>query len=164
MKITTKQEKGLPLSLMIFVRSCSKGRATSLLQTLSENTEMVLCKRKQLKGVIKFENVCDICENLDLVDAWRILNPEARRYTWRQSRPEIHCRLDFFLESQSLLDIVSSADILPGFKTDHSLITINISLHSNPRGRGFWKLNTSLLVGADYIDLIKRTIRQTKQE
>ena len=108
--------------------------------------------------------VCNICENLDLVDAWRILNQEARRYTWRRSRPEIHCRLDFFLVSQSLLDIVSSADILPGFKTDHSLITLNISLHSNPRGRGFWKLITSLLVDADYIDLIKRTIRQTKQE
>ena len=40
---------------------------------------------------------------------------------------------------------VSSANILPGFKTNHSMITLNISLHSNPRGRGFWKLNTSLL-------------------
>ena len=43
------------------------------------------------------------------------------------------------------------------------MITFNISLHTNPRERGFWKLNTSLLVDADYIDLIKRTIKQTKQ-
>ena len=43
------------------------------------------------------------------------------------------------------------------------MITLNISLHTNPRERGFWKLNTSLLVDADYIDLIKRIIKQTKQ-
>ena len=59
---------------------------------------------------------------------------------------------------------VASADILPGFKTDHSLITLNISLQSNPRGRGFWKLNTSLLTDTDYIDMIKLTIEQTKEE
>ena len=47
---------------------------------------------------------------------------------------------------------VASADIVPAFKTDHSLITLNISLHSNPRGRGFWKLNASLLTDTDYIE------------
>ena len=40
---------------------------------------------------------------------------------------------------------VSSVDILPGLKTDHSLLTLSISSHSNPKGRGFWKLNTSFL-------------------
>lgn len=30
-----------------------------------------------------------------------------------------------------------------GFKTDDSVITLNLSVHSNPRGNGFWKLNTS---------------------
>ena len=59
---------------------------------------------------------------------------------------------------------VALADILPGFITDHSLITLNISLHSNPRDRGFWKLNTSLLSDTDYIDMIKLTIEQTKEE
>ena len=59
---------------------------------------------------------------------------------------------------------VVSADIILGFKTDHSLITLNISLHANPRGRGFWKLNVSLLSDADYIDIIKQTIEQTKEE
>ncbi|KAL9972969.1 hypothetical protein ACROYT_G019370, partial [Oculina patagonica] len=103
-------------------------------------------------------------ENLNLVDAWRILNPDERRYTWRQNQPEVHCRLDFFLVSQSFLSNVSSADILPGFRTDHSIITLNISLHTNPRGRGFWKLNTSLLADTDYIDLIKMTILQTQKE
>ena len=86
--------------------------------------------------------------------------------TWRQPRPEIHCRLYFFLVniSQSFLGNTNAADILPGFKTDHSMITLNITIHSNPRGPGFWKLNTSLLSDTEYIGLIKQTIAQTKEE
>lgn len=38
----------------------------------------------------------------DLVEAWRVSNPDILRYTWRRRRPEIHCRLRFFLsESES---------------------------------------------------------------
>ena len=44
------------------------------------------------------------------------------------------------------------------------MITLNISLHSNPRGPGFWKLNTSLLADKDYIDLIRLTIQETENE
>jgi len=40
--------------------------------------------------------ITDFSENLGLTDIWRLLNPEARRYTWRQNQPVIHCRLDFF--------------------------------------------------------------------
>ena len=42
-------------------------------------------------------------ENMELCDVWRIFNPDFERYTWRQRQPEIHCRLDFFLVSQSIL-------------------------------------------------------------
>ena len=45
-----------------------------------------------------------LCTEPDLVDAWRILNRANRRYTWRRKRPEIRCRLDFFLVMQSLMD------------------------------------------------------------
>lgn len=108
--------------------------------------------------------VSAISENLDLVDAWRLLNPDTCRYTWRQKQPVVHCRLDFFLVSQNFMGNVSSADILPGLKTDHSPITLNISLHSNSKGRGFWKLNSSFLTDTDHIDMIKLTIDQTQKE
>ena len=52
--------------------------------------------QNSLKVVQNFQN------SLDLTDIWRDLNPEERRYTWRQNKPEIHCRLDFFLVSVSL--------------------------------------------------------------
>ena len=91
----------------------------------------------------------DFIAELDLIDAWRVLNPDKLRYTWRQKKPEIHCRLDFFLVSQSLMSRVTCADISTGYKTDHSMVTINTAFHSNPRGPGFWKLNTSFLTEKD---------------
>jgi len=78
-------------------------------------------------------------ENLGLSDVWRIINPEARRYTWRQNQPVIHCRLDFFLASESSLCDVTHANIVPGFKT-------------------------SPLFEMEYIDGIKTTIENTVNE
>ncbi|CAH3030879.1 unnamed protein product, partial [Porites evermanni] len=94
-------------------------------------------------------------ESLDLIDAWRVLNPDSSKFTWRQRKPEIHCRLDFFLINQCTFCNIINAEILAGYKTDHSMITLQISLHSNTRGRGFWKLNTSFLTETEYVNQIK---------
>ena len=67
---------------------------------------------------------------LDLIDALRVLNQDSRRYRWRRSNPEIHCRLDFFLASQRVMSNVKDIDISTGYKKDHSLITIKIAHHS----------------------------------
>ena len=104
---------------------------------------LVLDVEKDRKGGLPKTNnnarkmVCEISEQFDLVDAWRLLNPDTNRYTWHRKQLEIYCRLDFFLVTQSLMGNVASAYILPGFKTDHSLITLNISLHSNPRAHHY---------------------------
>ena len=63
---------------------------------------LVLDVEKDKKGDLArthkkcFEVINSSTENLDLIDAWRVLNPESSRFTWRQKKPEIHCRLDFF--------------------------------------------------------------------
>ena len=44
------------------------------------------------------------------------------------------------------------------------MITLQISLHSNNRRRGFWKLNTSFLNDTEYVNQIKSIIKQTKDE
>ena len=45
-----------------------------------------------------------------------------------------------------------------------SLVTLAIDLHSNPRGPGFWKLNTSLLCDREYVELIKKTISRVSEQ
>ena len=116
------------------------------------------------ENALKVYVVQDFCENLDLYDIWRILNPESKMYTWRQRLSDIYCRLDFFLVSQTSICNITQADIIPRFKTDHSMITLSLSLHSNLRGNGFWKLNTSLLSETSYLDKIKATIENTVSE
>ena len=86
------------------------------------------------------EVVKDLRESLDLIDPWRVLHPDLLKFTWRQRRPEV------------------------GYKTDHFMITIKVSLHSNNRGHGFWNLNTSPLEDTEYVALIKSVIQQTKDE
>ena len=104
--------------------------------------------RTKAVNVIKYHMA-----ELDLVDVWRVLNPDGRsRCTWRHQKPEIHCRLDFLLVSQSLTCNATTSDILAGFKTDHSLIT----------GPGFWKLNTSLLERDGYVKQIKTAIKVSR--
>ena len=35
-------------------------------------------------------------KKFELTDIWRVLNPDARRYTWRRKNPEIECVWIFF--------------------------------------------------------------------
>ena len=111
------------------------------------------------------KEVQNIANSLDLIDVWRTLNPDGKRFTWRRTKPEVHCRLDYFMISSSLTTAITNADILPGYKTDHSLITIHLASNNKPRGPGFWKLNTFFLLDSEYIELIKKkTIDEVAKE
>ena len=41
------------------------------------------------------------------------------------------------------------------------MITLSLSLHSNLKGKGFWKLNSSFLSDARYLEEIRTTIQET---
>ena len=56
------------------------------------------------------------------------------------------------------------ADISFGFKTDHSVISINLAIHSNQPGPGYWKLNTSFLSDNDYVNKIRMTVEGVNDE
>ena len=59
---------------------------------------------------------------------------------------------------------VTRANISVGYKTDHSLITIKVALHSNQRGPGFWKLNSSFLSDINYVNQIRKAIQEVLAE
>ena len=104
-------------------------------------------------------------ENYDLCDIWRTNNPCVKRYTWRQSKPLIQSRLDYFLIAQSFLQYVTSCEIKPSIKTDHSLLSLVLTFNTcDKRGPGLWKFNTSLLKDEVYLDYIKEIITQLKEE
>ena len=99
-------------------------------------------------------------QTFNLVDIWRELHPNERTYTWQKFNANKQSRLDFFLVSSSLLPFVKSADIVPGFCSDHSGISLEIDFAKFQRGRGFWKFNASLLSEPDYVKLVKDTIKR----
>ena len=102
-------------------------------------------------------------EETDLVDIWRLNNPQDFRFTWKRTQPPpgIYCRLDYFLLSFGLIDKTLTADIVPGYKSDHSAIILVLNSNDHPRGPGFWRLNCSYLADNDYVILVKKTISET---
>ena len=101
---------------------------------------------------------------LDLVDIWRVKNPETRSYTWSQKSPTILCRLDFWLISNNLCDFVNSTDIIPAIRTDHAAISLILGEIGEAKGPGMWKMNVSLLYDEEYLNYLRVNIAKWKLE
>ena len=113
---------------------------------------------KDKKGGILFP-----CQNIQsefsLHHIWRIKNPTTLSFTWSKSSPFIFCRLDCWLISDSLHDLVTQVDIVASIKTDHSAVVLELKeIEENCKGPGFWKLNTSLLelTRPEYVEMITK--------
>jgi exonuclease III len=92
----------------------------------------------------------------DLLDIWRAKHPRTRRYTWRQPRPLIQSRIDYWLISDNLQPYVDKTDICPGTRTDHSAITLQIkTFEENPPGHSYWKFNNSLIKDLEYTNSVR---------
>ena len=104
-------------------------------------------------------------ETQNIIDIWRVQHPDTRQFTWRRRNPyPIHCRLDMFLVTDSIQGCIEHSSITPGYRTDHSLVTITCSFSDIDRGSGYWKLNSSLLVDVEYIAQIKALIYECKAQ
>ena len=69
------------------------------------------------------KNIHDLCLDFDLVDIWRIRNPEIKRFTWRQKSPLIQRRLDYWLISDVCQEDIEKSDIISSINSDHSAMS-----------------------------------------
>ena len=113
------------------------------------------------KGVIIIQRTSvtaciDSLQNqLDLVDIWRIKNPDTRSFTWSQTSPRIFCRLDYWLISNNLNNLVKSSEIIPAPRTDHDAIWLEIGeLENEQKGPGYWKMNCAMLKDEEYVNTV----------
>ena len=75
----------------------------------------------------------------DLVDIWRIRNPDSKKFNWGQKSPIMQRRLSYWLISDTLQKDVVKSDIVTATKTDHLAITLEIdSLDDQQRGPKNW--------------------------
>lgn len=102
--------------------------------------------------------------NYNLVDPWRIQNPDKKEYTWHRTNPIKQSRLDFFLISNELMSLVRKVNIMHGYRTDHSYIELEITISDFQKAPGFWRFNNSLLRDISYVQKVKECILKTKQE
>ena len=94
-------------------------------------------------------------------DVFRELNGQKKQFTWHKRGGAQRARLDMFLASQSLVPFIKKFQVLPSYKSDHRPISIELDFSSFTRGKGYWKLNDSLLTDVDYVNEIKKTISIT---
>jgi exonuclease III len=101
--------------------------------------------------------------DLDLCDIYRVTNPEARRYTWRKMTAKgiLQSRLDYIITPLCLMYSIKSISIGYSVYSDHNPVHLELhQLAENVKGRGFWKLNTSLLRDKEYVDKINKIITE----
>ena len=97
-----------------------------------------------------FNKIEEILSDYNIQDIWRVKNPDRRRFTWH--RGETHSRLDYWFISNTLQDHIEKVDIIPALKTDHSAVMTHFkSFESQEKGKGHWRLNTTFIEEASYI-------------
>ena len=140
-----------PLKILLPIKSTKfLSEVTLMLRSTPILTALVATR---LKRIISTKNISDLCLDFDLVDIWRIRNPETKRFTWRQKRPLIQRRLDYWLISDACQEDIERTDIISSINSDHSAIMLHFNNEFNTitDKRLFW-------------DLIKYRIRQVSME
>ena len=107
----------------------------------------------------------EILERYNLVDAWRAFNPDKKQFTWRKFNTAQQGRLDYFLISERLMLNISDVAIRPGYRSDHSIITLDLKKSSDQEKiSSFWKFNSSLLRDMNYVTTVKTCILDIKKQ
>ena len=103
-----------------------------------------------------------IMSDNDWIDIFRERKGNMKKYTWRNNGSVMkQARLDYIILPRALIPQVSEVDIIPGYRSDHSMVTLKVGMAANTRGKGFFKINNSLLNCEDYCETIKKTIVET---
>ena len=71
-------------------------------------------------------------------------------------------QFNLYLVSIVLYTKLVNTNILPGYRTDHSLITMSITMSNFTKGNSYWTFNNSLLTDIEFVRAIKKTIKWVK--
>lgn len=84
-------------------------------------------------------------DDFGLTDAWRLINPSLREYTYFSHCHKSYSRIDLFLVAKSLINRVMSCSIKTIALTDHAAVELCIKLFGEHRKGSRWRMNVSLL-------------------
>ena len=94
--------------------------------------------------LLGIEYVRKIKETNNLIDIWRKKNLNKKQFTYHNYDYSIHSRIDRIYVNKN--QNIKKIEIFPNSYSDHAGIIIKINIDKNkPRGKGIWKLNTSII-------------------
>ena len=71
------------------------------------------------------EIITQMMTSANLLDAWRLQHQAKLQFTWHSNmKSYVHCRLDYFLVSENIVNILTKTQIKNSYKTDHSIVTM----------------------------------------
>ena len=74
------------------------------------NPEKDMQNYKYINNLKASSCVLNMISEQELIDVYRHRNPDISRHTWRKGKPLKQARLDFFLVSSSMSDIITKCD------------------------------------------------------
>ena len=104
--------------------------------------------------------------NYDLVDMWRIRNPNSKKFSWRQKSPIIQRRLDYWLISDLLQDDVVKVDIVTAIKIGPQCVLVWDFSELNVDEQLYSKSNKFLLYYSDKcrVKILQNANLQTRKQ
>ena len=98
------------------------------------------------------KHLFDLKVSLSLQDIWRYYNPERVEYSYIDpSRRGYNSRIDLWLGSKNIVTSSNHHCVLSQSPApDHGSVVLEIKIKYNSRGKGYWKLNNSILGEENY--------------
>ncbi len=70
----------------------------------------------------------------------------------------------FWVVNQEFLAYVEDVKVVPGYRSDYSIVVLQCKFTDFKRGRGLWKFNNALLKDANYSELVKSCISDVMEQ
>ena len=131
---------------------------------LTLNPDLDCFNYKHINNPKARDFLSNVIEENNLFDTFRELHPSQRRYTWRRKNPLKQSRLDFFLVTENIVNLIKKSKIETGYKSDHSIVTLILAMDNFVHGKSLWKHNNSLLTDAEYLKTINSKIQEIKKQ
>ena len=116
-------------------------------------------------NIIQIINQSHFKNSLNVRDAWKLMNPGTSDFTFIDpSFRNNNSRIDILCVCEQLRPLIVTCDhrIIPC--PDHKAVVLCVRCNTNPRGKGYWKLNISVLNEENYRDRVQKIIRDTISE
>ena len=144
------KEHGIGISIIA-------GDFNDTLKTLDRKSQSTMLKNSHPVNSLK-----SLINKNNLVDVWRNKNENKIQYTWRRKDRSQSSRIDMFLIGIDFMSLVTECKIKPVVikSTDHQSVFMKIKTCPDEKGKGYWKLNNSILENYDYATLINSLIEK----